>query len=155
MPSKTRCSVFYISPTRTALVEKSRSVEKNSFFFCTVQSILFPRHSYTHQYRRCEVPNCEIRPHYGYDGEAPRFCAQHRAEGMHNLRSRRCQVCVRVRFFSMGTKNTCKFSARVMAETLNSLAGRLHSKSPPPRKTCQASQPPRRAFSAFGLTSLL
>lgn len=41
---------------------------------------------------RCEVPSCEIRPHYGYDGEAPRFCAQHRAEGMHNLRSRRCQV---------------------------------------------------------------
>lgn len=39
------------------------------------------------------MPNCEIRPHYGYDGEAPRFCAQHRAEGMHNLRSRRCQVC--------------------------------------------------------------
>ena len=39
------------------------------------------------------MPNCDIRPHYGYDGEAPRFCAQHRAEGMHNLRSRRCQVC--------------------------------------------------------------
>ncbi len=89
---------------------------------------IFSLFNSVHIYRRCEVPNCEIRPHYGYDGEAPRFCAQHRAEGMHNLRSRRCQVCVCacILYFPFAGRN--KYAH---AETLRSRIARVsNSKTP-------------------------
>lgn len=44
---------------------------------------------------RCDVPECTVKPNYGFDGEAPRFCAAHKQEGMQNLSRGRCKVKTR------------------------------------------------------------
>lgn len=84
-PTRTRTQTHHSDPR-----ESARKLHKTRTAHTGVFARAFP--FFFRLLGRCEVPNCEIRPHYGYDGEAPRFCAQHRAEGMHNLRSRRCQV---------------------------------------------------------------
>lgn len=40
----------------------------------------------------CAAPGCKKHPHFGFIEGGPRFCAQHRADGMVDVKHRRCAV---------------------------------------------------------------
>eukprot|EP00903_Cladosiphon_okamuranus_P009091 g8689.t1 len=52
--------------------------------------------------KSCEVPECAVKPNYGFEGGAPRFCAAHKLEGMKNLSRGCCKHAGCLKYASCG-----------------------------------------------------
>lgn len=51
-----------------------------------------PHSSRALEYQPCATEGCAKHPHFGFADGGPRYCAQHRAEGMVDVKHRRCAV---------------------------------------------------------------